>query len=571
MQNPFAHGNFRDRSRPFIVVVIILLGLLLTSAFLVKPAWRAIKDRRALKFVEAANLAMATDDTVLAAGHLRAAHALSPWHPAVLRATGTHFSRLSRAEGLIYWQQLENSGHMTDDDRFAAVRLALAVGDFEAARQTILPFATSRPKDPETLRLLAEVFLGFRQLDLAANTLREALDVAPFNRDLEIVLSRVELAQPEPQGHRAAKARLWQVLSSGGTNQVDAGSALLLEARLEPAELRLLDSLVRPTATSPFEMHLLKFIVQLRLHSRPLAELAAEFRRTTGLREDSARFQQMLTALIHAEEHATVSHFLPLEVVEKYPDCYPIRLEALAGLRDGAGLESTLSVLGNRVGPAQASIYLALAASFIGRTNATTQLWQNALSRNAKTPPVLKVLALRAEREGERAVAVAAWDALLLQPEYSAQAANQLLRLSLNSPDARPALKAYQQLIRLEPHRQDHRLRLAFLQFLHETDMAAARATLAQPPEAPLRNLHAVASALAELREHRTEAAATALDQATVDWPTAPRHWQVVRAAILAQSGRYSEARLAMATLNPEQLSPPELNLVGALMKKADR
>jgi tetratricopeptide (TPR) repeat protein len=571
VQNPFSHGNFRDRSRPFLVVVVILLVLLFVAAFFVKPAWRAIKDRRALKFVDAATAAMAADDTALAAGHLRAAHALSPWHPAVLRATGTHFSRLIRAEGLIYWQQLENSGQMTDADRFAAVRLALAVGDFESARQTILPFATSRPKDPEILRLLAEVFLGFRQLDLAANTLREALDAAPFRPDLEIVLSRVELAQADPRNQRTAKARLWQALSTGGTNQVDAATALLSDARLEPAELRLLDSLLRPGPTASFELHLVKFIVQLRLQSRPPAELAAEFRQATALREDSARFQQMLTALIRAEEHAVVTHFLPLEAVEKYPDCYPLRLEALTGLRDGPGLESTLSTLGDRVGPAQASIYLALAASFAGRTNEIAERWQNAVSRNAKTPPVLKVIAERAEREGERSVAVAAWDALLLQPEYAVQAASQVLRLCLNSTDARPALKAYQQLIRLEPNRQDHRLRLAFLQLLYETDLASARATLAQPPEAPLRNLHAVASALSELREHRTEAAATALEQATVDWPTAPRHWQVVRAAVLAQTGRFSEARLAVAALRPEELSPPEQSLVGTVMKKADR
>ncbi len=571
MQNPFAHGNFRDRSRPFIVVVIILLGLLFVAAFFVKPVWRALKDRRALNFVAAANEAMLKDDAALAAGHLRAAHALSPWHPAVLRATGTHFSRLSRMEGLIYWQQLENSGQMTEADRFAYIRLALACGDFKAARQAILPFAKSRPKDPETLRLLAEVFLGFKELDLAANTLREALDVAPFRPDLEIVLSRVELAQADPRNQRAAKARLWQVLSTGGTHQVDAASALLSDARLEPAELRLLDSLLRPGPTASFELHLAKFIVQLRLQSRPPAELAAEFRRATALREDSARFQQMLTALINARENAVVTHFLPLEVVEKYPDCYPIRLEALAGLRDGPGLESTLSVLGDRVGPAQASIYLALAASFTGRTNEIGERWQNALSRNAKTPPVLRVIAERAEREGQRAVAVAVWEALLLQPDYSVQAANQLLRLSLNSQDARPALKAYQQLIRLEPQRQDYRLRLAFLQLLYETDMAAARATLANPPEVQFRNLHSLGTALSELREHRPEAAAAALDQVTVDWATAPRNWQVVRAAVLAESGRYSEARLAVTGLHPEDLSPPELNLVGALTKKADR
>ena len=206
MRNPFAYGNFQDRSRKFIVVVIILLCLLFVAAFFAKPAWRSTKDRRALKFVVAANAAMAADDAALAAGHLRAAHALSPCNPAVLRATGTHFSRLSRAEGLIYWQQLENSGQMTDADRFAYVRLALACGDFEAARQGILPFAKSRPKDPETLRLLAEVFLGFKELDLAANTLREALDVAPFRPDLEIVLSRVELAQADPRNQRTAKA-----------------------------------------------------------------------------------------------------------------------------------------------------------------------------------------------------------------------------------------------------------------------------------------------------------------------------------------------------------------------------
>jgi hypothetical protein len=34
VQNPFAHGNFRDRSRPFIVVVFLLAGLLVAGGML---------------------------------------------------------------------------------------------------------------------------------------------------------------------------------------------------------------------------------------------------------------------------------------------------------------------------------------------------------------------------------------------------------------------------------------------------------------------------------------------------------------------------------------------------------
>ena len=572
MQNPFSHGGFRDRSRPFIVVVLVLAGLLVVGAFFAKPVWRGFKDRRALKFVAAARAAITSDDFSVSVAQLRAAHALSPFHPEVLRATGEHFSRLSRAEGLVYWRQLADSGQMSDPDRFAFVRLAIDCSDFESARMAVIPLGTTRPKDPDALRLLAEVYMGFDQLELAASTLREAIDVAPFRSDLQVVLSRIELAGADTRLHSAAKGRLWQDVALGGTIQTEAASALLQSAALSPTDLRLLDSLIRPAPEAAFEQRLLQLLVRLRLPGADRERLIAGFRQATGLREESAHFQQLLTSLTVAKEFAAVTNLLPLTTVEKQRDLYPFRLEALAGLRDGVELQTTLKLLGERVGPAQASIYEAMAASFAGRTNESKARWQNSVSRNASNPAVLKIVAERAEQEGMREAAVQAWEGLLLQPEYAVRAARQVIRLSQDSTDARPAIKAYAQLVRLFPGNREPQLQLSFLRLLYGIETEAAKAVLAEPvQEGKLRAIFAAAAGLAALREDRLEAAAAHLDSGDIDWRHAPRPWRIVRAAALAKSGQYSEARKTVAGILPEELSPPELTLAGELMKKADR
>lgn len=570
MQNPFSHGNFRDRSRPFIVVVIILLGLLFVAAFFVKPVWRATKDRRALKFVAAANAAMAADDATLAAGHLRAAHALSPWNPEVLRATGTHFTRLSRPEGLIYWQQLDSAGHMTDEDRFAFAQLALENGDLESARSAIIPLGKSRPEDPDALRLLAWLYFSAGQPKTASATLQDALDAAPFREDLQILWSRIELTQTNLTRHPRAKTSLLQIIAGSSRHRGEAALALLETARLDPSDLRLLGSLLKPASAGPSpDLELARFIVQLRLNPARLAETVAEFQRTTALDFHGAALSVALTRLIALKEFGAVARLVSEEVAEKHRHLYPFRLEALAGLRAGPELMLMLKEFKDHMPKGQIALYEAMAASFNRETNQLALRWQQAVTENRASLPILKIVAERAEQEGVRTAAIEAWRALLLQPTWSVSAAWSLIRLTAESADPRPALEAYRQLAELNPGDPEIAAELNFYRALLDVEADQARDYSAKHPAGNELNL--LIGALLALGKGDPEQAFQGLEASGINWAKARRTWRVVWASALTRTGQYARAREVVRSVNLTDVCPREAELLGDLNKKTDQ
>lgn len=554
------------------MVVAVLLGLLLLGSFRVKPVWRWVKERRALTFVANARAAMATNNFAVSVAHLRAAHELSPFHPDVLRATGEHFSRLSRPEGLVYWRQLDDSGQMTDSDRMSYVRLALDHGAYESASTAILPLEKTRPNDPEALKMLSELYLAGGEPDQAAALLAQAMDRAPFRTDLQILLSQIELAGTNRVQWSRAKARLFQIVTVSSTNRAAAALALLQVGQLESPELRLLSTLVKPAKGDPQELWLAHLVARVRQDRTMLPDAVQTFRLGTGLTETGAEFQQALTRLVALEEYPLVTNLVSPEVVTRNRDLYPFRLEALAGLRDAAGLESVLKVLQEKMPKGQSALYRALSASFQGRTNETALLWQAAITENRGDYRVLKVVAQRAEAEKMTAAAVEVWEILLLQSNWAAQAAAQLIRLTANSTDPRPTLAAYRRLTAMQPTRSDLQLHLNFYRLLlnAETDAAAEFLARGRQPE-HARALWAVTEALAGLRRHDADRALRALESASIAWESAPRTWRVVRAAALAGVGQTGLARRVVETLDFNQMGPRELELLGQLNEKADR
>ncbi len=564
MRNPFAHGGFQDRSRPFLWGVAIVLGLLLAGSFWVRPAWRSLKDRRAMVFVAKARAAMAVTNFVESKANLLAAYELAPFHPEVFRMAAEHYTRLGRPYGLQVWEQLEATGAMTDADRLQWAGLAVDCRSYEVARKALAPFAATDSKDPDALKLLSELYLAAGKEDSARQAALAAWQFRPDRSDLLLHLGRIEFANADPQISRFGQARLMSLLVE--SNPV-AGAAAL--AFLEPAasnrvDLRLIARLIEGLPDADTLCALAKLVARGRAASPAKArEMARAFVHDRKLNADDPRFMTVVLGLVSLREFPLVSELVTEDLAVRAEDLSSVRLEALFRMDDWASVESLLDRKNAKVSKPVAATYRAMVGHAHGRTNELPNLWRAAIAASQRSPQVLEIVAERAEYTGSRAEAILARRELLSFAESGSRAAKDILRLTADSPDLESAYQAYRLLSRLSPGDANLRLQLALHQLLLRVGEADARRTLAEGEAAfPDKNFFRITAALAALLDKDPDSAARSVEAMTGGSEGEPRLWRVVRAAALGRSGQTAKARDALLGFKSGQLSAAEFGLV---------
>jgi hypothetical protein len=573
MQNPFAHGNFRDRSRPFLVVVVILLALLFGAAFFVKPAWRAIKDRRAEAFVENAKRAMVTNNAAMAANHLRAAFAISPALPSVNRALAEHYTRLHHPDALNFWRSLDDQGMLSFDEQLQFAELAIELNATEVAAHVVEIVGAQQPDNPDCLQLLARLYLMRGERARALAVAEEAMRKAPRRRDLVKFASELQLRHSaSPAIQAEAKRRLLSEVIAGGDEGVAAARALIVHGTLEAEEVSLLRQLLSHQTGTGFAPKLAILLLDLRQQPGAAPEILNRFRQShlSGVFGD--QFRQTLQALLEADLTATIKDLLADADVLDSSELTSIRLESLGRCHDWASMERLIELPRKQPLPkAISQVYRAMAAELAGRTNEVDQLWTLAVSANLQQPEILRLIALRAEESGNWHAAGAAWRRLVGFPDRALQAAQQLVRIGEHRGDLSLAYEGTRKLTQRWPARTDLRFELGRLQMLLGLAADEVGDSLAKAALEPKSPAAAVLLALGDLQANKGEQAVERFAGIGIDWGTAREGWRVIYAASLAASGQFAAARQIAAGLNDQQLSAQELMLIKNLLAQPGR
>jgi tetratricopeptide (TPR) repeat protein len=563
VQNPFAHGNSRDRSRPFIVVVIILLGLLVSGAFVVRPAWRALKERRAIDFVAKARSAMAANKYAEAKANLVAAYEMAPFHPEVFRVAAEHYTRLGRPYGLQVWEQLEATGAMTLQDRLKWAGLAIACRSYDSARTALQPFAISQSTDPDAIKLLSELYLAGGQADAAHRAAQTAWQLDPKRNDLLLHLGKVELASNDPAIAHDGESKLISLLVSRESISGSAAMVLLNPTFARKISTRLVHRLIAALPDGDLAVELPKLVVQCRESSPAEAgELLVKFMSRNHLHPDDPGFMATVLGLLALQEYRQVQQLVTEDLSVGAEDLNSIRLEASFRLGDWAAVESLLNRKNVRVSKPLETTYRAMLAHAHGNTNELPKLWRAAIAASQRSPELLEVVAERAEYTGAMGQAVQAWREMLAFPDSTARAAAEILRLTEQSHDLEAAYHALRRLSAQRPADHHLRLKVAFHQLLLDVEGESARGVLAQgEAHFPDQNLFHITAALAALRDQQPDLALQWIDRMLMTDPE-PDVWKAVRVAALGMSGQSSKAREVARSLNPDSLSAPEHALV---------
>ena len=542
----------------------IVAVLLFVSAFFVKPARRALLDRRAEGFVVEARRAMAAQKWPLAAANLRAAASISAQLPDVIRASAEFNALIDGKNELEQWARLDALGQMTDADRMAYARAALDARRFELSRAVLLGLKDTRATDPDVLRMVSELFLMADDIEHACQAAMDALAVAPLRADVAIHASVLQLQAGGRIRRQEAVDRLMALVARGGSDGATAARQLIKLGRLDPDREKLLRRLAAQHAASGLDAHCVLFALDLRAGPHEEKLLVKEFIAKTGFYPGTDAGRQVIAWMIEMEQFQAVLALLPEIKAAADDDLASARLLSLTFAGDWKPMERLLDEADGKIATGLESFYRAQVAHLARRTNEAASRWKVAIDANRGNPPVMEFIAHQAEAIGAVDEAARAWETLLDDPGWAYDAAREIFRIGGDGHHLGPVHSAYEALAKLRPERSDFQLGLAFHQLLLRLDEADAQAVVKRGPE-PFadRAFYSVTASLAALRAGDVDASLRWLDASGIQWENARRTWRVIRIAVLGSSGQRSLARTLARDLDPGALSVPEAVLAG--------
>jgi tetratricopeptide (TPR) repeat protein len=560
---------FDDRSRWLVGLLVSGVVLLVAAALAAKPTWRALRTKRVERFIAQAIAAREAKDTDVFIANLRAANEIDSNNPRVLRLNAEHYARYGNPDGLTYWHLLQQSGQATRDDLLGYARLALACDRADLARAILKPLHYGDPNDAQVLVVLSELFEREGDLPQATSAALDAITRNPGDSEAELRLARLELASGNAVQRKAARSRLYGLLSGTSSVRAEAAMTLVVDGQPTPADLALVSRMLSQQTNQTFSDRLARLLVDLRRGPDSLQQSLANFKAGNG--GDFSLQERGVSAerLGAMGEFKAVLEIVPESVALTNKNLAVLRLGALAFLRDLTGVENLLKHPDQSLPPAFTATFRATVATLANRTNEAPLLWKSALAESAEKPMALRTLALQAERAEAYEVAVQCWQDLMGNPAVAPFAARQLLRIAKKANDPRTAFLALRRLVGLDPNRSDLRLPLAYYQALLELEPADTERFLSTTTPAPEdRELFAVVSALFELRRKQPDKAAELLEGGAIDWTNAPASWVAVRVAALGNSGNRNQALEVAARLNRDRLSAQEFALVEPWLPK---
>ncbi len=540
----------------------VALGV--TAFLLARPAYRMVKNWRSGVFVRRAEASMGRGDLDAAKEESLLSLQLRPGRVDALRVLASVVEAKGSPEVLTLRMYIVDQAGATDGDRINLGETALKANVPELTSRELAVLLSRDNPAKETYILAGLLAVSQQQPALAREWFHKALEIDASCTTAEINLARVEL---------------WMI---GGEASEDRGLARLRRLALgkDNAAFDSLRELVQwgseHVSRFPFDE---KWGAMLEKHPHAgLQEkcLVAEWKcRTFPMREPEiaeglvaaarrAPPEQQREAGAWLNHHRlyerTLTSFPPGPDV---PDSMVlVQLDALAALGKWDQIRDFLNGDVLKSDPVLRSLYRARVARETGSRQLFEWGWRRALREADGNPSALQYLATYAERLGEAALAVDAYEALSLQPGFQQPSLLKLVPLYEKLGETRDLLNVMKRLLELHPDDTAVINDMAWLGLLvgDAGSSASERAeyVYSMDPKLPA---FAATCALARLRLGKAAQAVKVLEAIPRSQLTAPG-WQAVYAAALAASGRRSEGATVAAQIRQELLKPEEKRLL---------
>lgn len=542
--------------RWFLVVAVAIA----IAGFSAKPAYRAVKQRRAERLLSETEADLAAKRYPEVAKSLRLLQSLVPGHPRMLRIGARFCSETRQAAGLTYWNLLSSVEPLSLDDSLQYIELAVLYRRTDVAGQQLAAILKTNTTDPRVLRLGVAFLRTKPDLPGAARLARQWLAVKPEDEEAQFRLGELLVRLTNaPAGQAEGRRLLFSLAAGQGTFRDPATATLVTDPGLVRDEnehvLRLLGD--RPgTATLAAELQL-----KMNPDARPV--IVSNLVKKLSSETNAAVLARGVAWLADRQQLDAVLALLTPERVKGQPRLLTARIQALL---ENDREADALAVLDAGSPDLEKHLEHCLRAYSALRRNRPQEIpghFDNAIQVSTNEPAKLSFIAKYAERTGQLPSALSALQQLLRFPGTQVEAARQILGLATRLDNLQAARDAARDLADILPGDGSVQILALYLDLLLERTLSTARrAELEELVKA--RNgppLGWAAVALARLRAGDATGALEVFDQHP-ELAKADARTRAVYTTVLGENRQREAARGVGRGIDLTQLRTPERELV---------
>ncbi len=546
----------RQRTRRLLVFGLPAAALAAIATALAIPA---VKSWRAGQFAERAEELVAEGKLQEAYNNASSAMQMRPGSPEVQRAYARVLIAAKESKGLQVMQRLIDSGEATPEDRLELAEAALGFGDISLAEKESFHLLQQGEETPEALYVLARVRLVQQRAGDAIQALNESLEAGGGSRPA-ILLARLQIAGGLPEALPPAVEILRPIARQKDEAGLEALMVLLASPALKsPEASEWIEALrAHPLASDGQKLAAAEAEIQRNPANRPeiVKKTIAAYR--SGSAPQRAELARWLN---QNREYDMVLDVITPEEASSRTDLFLIRLDAMAGNGDWAGLAELLQRDKLPLQRPVAFLYRGRAARELGRPEESSTFYRRAIVEAAPTRDTLRYVIAYLQRVGEDRVLEQELRKLAQNPAFAREAFAALVPIVQKRQDAEELYLLYDAMLKRLPAdsvvQNDHRYFAALTG--RRTDVTGARELLAAEPRMLA---YRVTLALAHLKNGQPEAAMQVFDGITLDPAQIQPYQRAVLAAVLGTNGRQAEARQLARSVQGDAVTVQEFELI---------
>jgi len=540
-------------------LLVIGLPILLLLALAVALGVPRFKEWRALQFAERADELRAQGQLQEAFNNASSAMQVRPGLPAARRAYAAVLLAAGKPEGLSVLQEMVNDGVATPDDRLLLAEGALASGQVALAERETFHLLQHGELTPQALYLLARIRLAEQRVPDAMQALQESIE-AGGGDEPALLMARWQMAANTEASVEAAVDLLRPLARRPDRVGLQALLVLVTSPALRSEEGPGWVGALREHPEADDEQKLVAASAEIQLepmaYARVVAETVARYRDVSP--EQRAHVTRWLN---QQREYATVLEIIdPAEAMSR-SDLFLIRLDAMAGLGDWAGIGDLLR--GDNL-PLQTPVimlYRGRAAREVGESESAAGYYRRAVIEAARTPDLMWYVIDYLQRVGEDRVLEQELLRLTANPATAREAFQALVPIVQRRRDAVELHALYRQMLErlpADPVVQNDERYFAVLAG-ERPDVRGGRELVDQHPQM---FAYRITLALAHLRNGQAAEALGVFDGVTLDPAQIQPYQRAVLAAVLGANGREEEARQLAASVPADIVTVEEMALL---------
>ncbi len=544
------------------IVAGILFAILVIMAVSARPAWRLVKEWRAVNLSKEAMVHLENDSLENAWEKAQSAYALFTENEDVTRTVAEVTMRADPAMAVDFWEETYALSGRRDDLEHL-VEAATLGRKFKVADQYMAELLKLDPQDGKILLLEAQLRVAQQDIAGATKAARQALK-----------------SQNIPEAAHFLYVQLTQFSDDPTVRQEGIDYLRALSQRDDELGLHALQNLSNYTANTPEELE--DVIAKLRNHPRAqhsdqLLALRLEMFLPDANAEENLESAKAIIDLESPEQLIELGRWLnqqrrfgqTLQVISQEQaysrkDLFLIWLDALAVLDQWEVINQALADDNTPIDRYLRLLFQARYYMETGQTARAEFAWSRAVLQVANDPQKLWFLTRYAQKLGLYLEAKESLDRLTTLPSSRRKAFEELVRLEQRDGSVLELRNRLQTMHEAYPNDTAVENDLAYANLLLSQNISESLLTaerLINEGSPYLANR--VTLALAYYRQGRALDAATVLDTLPVDWGQARSGWRAVYAAILRANGRSDEANALIATIDEEALLLEERDLLG--------